>query len=85
LSGLHALLDAAQRKTLVEKARTRQASAPRGTDRPRRFARPDRSTRPMERWTKDLELDAEQQKKVEALKDERPGPGAKPRGRRCCG
>jgi hypothetical protein len=76
LNGLHVLLDAAERKSLVAQLRSRQPSEPRRAGRPRLPAAAARPSRQLERWKKELELDAEQQKRVEALLVERPGPAA---------
>jgi len=82
LQRLHAALDSAQRKTLVASVRTKQA------EREAKFgarvsdAGPPKGDefkkRRMEKLTKELDLDADQQKKVDALmaKPAAKGPGA---------
>jgi Spy/CpxP family protein refolding chaperone len=71
LNGLHTVLDAGQRKALVAAVRARQAEfAKRAAERKAEDTKPapvDWNKRRMERMTKELELDAGQQKKVEAL------------------
>jgi Spy/CpxP family protein refolding chaperone len=80
LNGLHAVLDAGQRKALVAAVRTRQADMEkRAAERKPEGAKPapaDWDKRRLERMTKELELDAGQQKKVEALlgKTKHPAP-----------
>lgn len=70
LNGLHAALDASQRKDLVEKLRARQRPTRAGrADRP---ARPELAKRQVDRWTRELGLSEEQQKKATALMEKRP-------------
>ena len=76
LNNLHSLLDPAQRKTVVEKVRSRQVDAPKRPD------RPDRPKPSLERWTKDLGLDAEQEKKIQAVMEKRKPPARDPEARK---
>ena len=74
LAGLHDALDAGQRKALADAVHARSAAheADKGPD----GGAPDWTARRLERMTRDLGLDAGQQKQVGVLLGKQPGPAA---------
>jgi Spy/CpxP family protein refolding chaperone len=82
LNALHAALEPAQRKALVASVREKQGEHPQKAHEGPKPTDADRAMRQVEHLTKELDLDADQQKKVEALLAKSSGEHATPEAMR---